>query len=440
MADSQVGDTVSGADSRTRGYEAAISPPDPRVARLPIHFFVLAIVSFAVGLAMAPWVVPKAIVFFYQPGVLALVHTFTLGWITAVMMGVMYRYVPALTRRAIPFPRLGMPQLVLYAIGASGIVTHFALGSWDGVWSAAIVAILSMVLFAVNMFACLGPRLGRGVAETGMFVGIGFLIAAAVIGFLLALDKTVGFLGGELIGNLAAHAHLAAVGWVALTICAVSYRMLPAFLLPKTAIPRIAVLQLYGLAVGAAGLSVGLIAGTRGSAFWGAAVAVALVSYVVTVGRIVRDRRMPIDWAAGHAIAGITWMLAACGLGPGLAWLGASSEGGARIASAYGLIGLMGFFSNFIIGMSYHLFPGFVSRARTAIRWRAMTVAELGFKGPRSIVFVAFNGGIAILAAGFIAANVILAEAGTVSMAAGGLVYAAGMLRTLSYAYRRAQA
>lgn len=421
-----------------RGYEAAIPPPPPRVARLPIHFFVLAVVSLAAGLVATPWVVPQTIVFFYQPRVLALVHTFTLGWITAAIMGVMYRYVPALTRRPLPYPRLGMPQLVLYAIGASGIVTHFALGSWSGVWSAAGVVVVSLILFAVNMFACLASRLGRGVAETGMFVAICFLIMAAGIGFILALDKTRGFLGGNLIANLGAHADLAAIGWAALTICAVSYRMLPAFLLPKEPLPRAAVWQLYALAIGVAGLSVALIAKTRDLTFWSVVISVALVSYVITVGRIIRSRRMPIDWAARHAIAGIASMVGASALGIALTRVGAGSESGARIASVYGLVGLMGFFSNFIIGMSYHLFPGFVARSRTAFRWRAMTVAELGFKGPRGLIFVAFNAGIATLAVGLLAANVILAEAGTVSMAAGGLVYGAGTLRTLSYAYRRA--
>ena len=62
-------------------------------ARLPIHFFTIGILSLAcVGLA-AVMVMPVAVRFFYQPRVLALVHTLTLGVITAVMMGVMYRYV-----------------------------------------------------------------------------------------------------------------------------------------------------------------------------------------------------------------------------------------------------------------------------------------------------------------------------------------------------------
>src|SRR5579885_610020 len=65
----------------------------------------------------------------------------------------------------------------------------------------------------------------RGLATTA-------LVAAAILGTLLAADKQRGFLGGDVVTNLAAHAHLAALGWVGLTVCALSFRFLPAFLLP----------------------------------------------------------------------------------------------------------------------------------------------------------------------------------------------------------------
>ena len=89
-------------------------------------------------------------------------------------------------------------------------------------------------MFAANMIPCLYPQLGPGVAETGMFLSICFLLIAASIGFVLSLDKTYNFLGGDVLTNLASHVQFAAIGWVTLTICAVSYRMLPAFLLPNS--------------------------------------------------------------------------------------------------------------------------------------------------------------------------------------------------------------
>jgi len=406
-------------------------------ARLPVHFFVVASVSLAAGLVGALWEIPRAVVFFYQPGVIALVHTFTLGWITAAIMGVMYAYVPALTHRAVRYPRLGVWQIATYIIGASGMVSHFALGSWSGVWSAAIVLIVSIGLFAINMIGCLWQHVGRGVTETSLFAALCFLIVAAVLGFLLALDKSVGFLSGDVITNLAAHAHLAAIGWVALAICAMSYRLLPAFLLPQEPIPRAVLWQLHLLAIGVAGFATDLLLGWRGVVWWSAIIAVALLSYVASVARTMRTRRNEIGWPERHALGGVLWMIAAITLGVALAGGGAQSETGSRLVSAYGAAGLMGFFGNFIIGMSYRLYPGFVARARNAKKRRAMTVAELAVRGPRWFVFGAYNLGIATLAAGLIAGSAVVAEAGTAIMAAGGLTYCAGTLRTLSWAYRR---
>jgi cbb3-type cytochrome oxidase subunit 1 len=228
--------------------------------RLPIHFFAVATAFFLLGVSAMPWITPDVIEFFYQPLPLALVHAFTLGWITATIMGVMYRYVPALTRTPLRFPRLAYAQLILFVIGAAGMVAHFAIGVWLGTWLAAIVMVVSVIMFAANMLPCLAPKAGGGVAETGMLIAVGFLVLAASVGLLLALDKTFGFLHGSVLTNLAGHAHLAALGWVTLTICAVSYRMIPAFVLPQVGLPRSAVWQLYGLAFGVAGLVATLFA------------------------------------------------------------------------------------------------------------------------------------------------------------------------------------
>ncbi|MGH7934393.1 MAG: hypothetical protein ACREQN_14700, partial [Candidatus Binataceae bacterium] len=412
-------------------------PPAPRTARIPIDFLLVATLFFAGGVIAAPWVIGEAVGYFYQPHILALVHTFTLGWITAAIMGVMYRYVPALARRELPFPRLAFPQLVLFVVGIIGMIMHFAIGIWTGTWSAAIVVIISILMFAANLLPCLWPHTGRGVAETGMFLSIVFLLTAATIGFVLALDKTFGFLGGSVITNLAGHAHFAAVGWVTLTICAVSYRMLPAFLLPKVQLPKNTLWQLYALALGVVGLGVTLFTGLPGLTGWAVLIVLALVAYIASVGRIVRTRRMPLDWTARHALAGVIWLLVAGGLGIALTRLGTQSVAGARIAAAYGTLGLAGWIGNFIIGMSYHLFPGFVSRARTALKWRAITVADLTAAGPRWFVFAAFNAGLALLVAGFLTGSVKIAIGAAALIEVGGLIYAAMTLWTLSYAYRR---
>jgi hypothetical protein len=409
------------------------------VALVPINFFILAVLFFAAGAVSMPLIAPLVVAdYFYGPWQLALVHTFTLGWITASIMGVMYRYAPALTRTPLPFPRLAVAQFVLFLIGASGMVSHFAIGIWLGTWLAAIVMLASVVLFAINLMPLLWPQVGGGVAETGMFAAICFLLAAGTLGLLLAMDKSYSFMGGSLLTNLGGHVALAAVGWVTLAICAVSYRMLPAFILPKIPLPRAAIYQLYALMAAAAGLATALLAGLPGVELWSVLVTLSLLTYLATMARLMHSRRMALDWTARHALAGFLWLIASASAGVALARGGAASLEGGRIAAAFGAAGLLGFFSNFIIGMSYHLFAGFVVRARSAAGWAAVRAESLGAARPRLAIFVLFNAGVAILCGGLLAGAATTAEAGAALAALGGLVYAAVTLRTLSFAYRRA--
>src|SRR6266481_7633786 len=173
------GSTVTGTRQHPRSRDLL------RGGRVSIHFFVVAIAFFALGVVAMPFPIGDVVIFFYQMIRLALVHAFTLGWITAAIMGVMYRYVPALTRHPVPYPRLAYAQLALYVIGVSGMVAHFAIGIWSAVWLAAIVVVASVLMFATEMIPCLWARLGSGVAETGMFLGVCFLVLAAAIGLIL---------------------------------------------------------------------------------------------------------------------------------------------------------------------------------------------------------------------------------------------------------------
>ena len=147
---------------------------------------------------------------------------------------------------------------------------------------------------------------------------------------------------------------------------------------------------------------------------------------------------MPLDWTPRHALAGVAGLAIAIVLGIALTITGGDSFWGARIAPAYGLAGLLGFFSNFIIGMSYQLFPGFVSRARQGRGWAAVTIAELSVVRTRWFVFGAFNAGVAVMIAGFMTGALGMIRAGAILAAAGGIVYSLATMWTLSFAFRAA--
>lgn len=416
--------------------QSAPSREQIRTARLPIHFFISAVALFGLGVIAIPWVLSDLMEFFYQPRILATTHTFTLGWITSAIMGVMYRLVPAITKRPLPFPRLARWQFGLYLFSATGLIAHMLIGAWPPTWMAAAVIVLSVIFFAMNMLYCLGPAWHRSAAETGMCMSIGFLLLAATLGFLLALDKSYGFLPGNVLTNLASHAHLAALGWVSLTVCSVSYRMAPAFLLSELTLPRVAVWQLYGLAAGVAGLAMALLGWIPGTTIWSIVILSALLTYVGVLQTLVRNRRISIDWTMRHALAGIVCLLLAVSLGFSLLWIDPDTALGNRVAGAYGVLGLLGWATNLIIGMSFKLFPGFVVGVRERRGWSTLAIAEFSLSRCRPFVFFSLNAGVLMLAAGLITAQAAIAELGALILALGGLVYVALMGRTLSYAYR----
>src|SRR5262245_29126121 len=128
-------------------------------------------------------------------------------------MGVLYRYVPGLTKQPLPYPRLAIVQWAAFVAGTAGLVGHLWLGRGNGAaWSAGVLAAAG-VLLCVNLWTMIAQATGRGVAEVGIVGASGFLVAAALVGLLLALGKERHLLPGGTFTNLAAHVHLAAIGW-----------------------------------------------------------------------------------------------------------------------------------------------------------------------------------------------------------------------------------
>ncbi len=426
--------------------EAPVTQPDhsvhsaviaPQTVRLPIHFFTLSVLWLVCASAFLPWSAPRAIRFFYQPGILALTHMFTLGFITSAIMGVMYRYVPALVRRPIPYPRTALLQFGVYALGVIGMVAHFAFAAWTGLWWAAALVVASIIMFAVNLFPLLWNGLGRGVAETGMFASTCFLLLAALLGLLMGIEEANGFIFSNLPATLEAHVTLAAVGWVTLTICAASYRFVPAFILPKRPMPRLAFWQITALVVATAGEASCLLLRISGTRAWAMAIAATLLAYVLIMGSLMSSRRMPIDWGMGHAVAGMLWLLASIGLGVATAWLGSWNANGAPFAGALVTATLLGWAGNFILGMSYQLFPGFVVRVRSAMRLPPVTIAEVAMPRPRPFILLVFNFGLIAIVVAFILRAPALGAAGGWLVLGAAAPYAAITCWTLSFAYRQ---
>lgn len=387
----------------------------PRALRPPVQIsavcFALSALSFVVGWALAAVAAADIEGFFYQPRVLAVTHTFTLGWISFAIIGVLYQFVPSLTKQPIWWTKAAPYQVGLFAAGSIGIVAHFWMGRLAGMeWSAGVVLISVLLLVALML-----PSLARASRFDATLIGVTaaliYFLGAAVLGTLYAIDKLHPFLGGTVLSNIAGHAHLALLGWVTLMICAVSYRMIAAFALPEVLLPRAARYQIIWLICVIPMLLVTLLLRSRATIIVGLFAAGTLGWYGFIIWRLLRTRRMPFDWSMAHVVAALVHLTGAvvCGFAL-LVAVDPGSELGNRVVITYGVLALIGWISNFIVGMASRMTSGLVGRGAKPL------LSNAG----RGVLFALLNGGIlAVIGAALSGALGALRVAALVPLAAG---------------------
>jgi cbb3-type cytochrome oxidase subunit 1 len=146
---------------------------------LPLRYLVAATAAFLLAGASLPWLARELAGHYYQPRILALVHTVTLGWITLTIMGASYQIIPIVLERRVWSERLGRWQFVLLVTGTLGMIGHFFIGEWSGlVWGAGLVAVGTVAHLVNAVMSIRGLRPWTFTAR---------LIALALTGFAMTL-------------------------------------------------------------------------------------------------------------------------------------------------------------------------------------------------------------------------------------------------------------
>src|SRR5438105_1899642 len=112
----------------------------------------------------------------------------------------------------------------------------------------------------------------------------------------MGLGEAYGFIWADLPRMLSSHVVFAGLGWVTLSICAVSYRLISAYRLPAAKLPAAARFQIYALALSAGGLGLTLLFDGPGLQIWVVALILSLTLYVAILARLTNSTRMKLDW------------------------------------------------------------------------------------------------------------------------------------------------
>jgi hypothetical protein len=314
--------------------------------------------------------------FYYHAHMVAVVHLVTLGWITASIFGALYLVAPMALTAPLPRRRLDVWAFAAYAIGVTGMVGHFWIGEPNGMlWSAPLVVLGAVRVLGRSFFALRRSRLPGEVRLHFDFSMLNFVLAAG-LGITIGFAKLHDFLPAGLLPAVLAHAHLAAIGWATMMVMAAGYRLLP--MLFPSAMPtggRVRATA-WVMEIGVLGLTWSLLIRSRWALLGGAICLLALTMFVRNVAWMVRHPRKPPrsltqpDWSVWQIRYALLCLAVALVLGAWLLFGHAPADQELEIARSYGVVGLIGFLTQIVIGVQGRILP------LAAWMWR---FEEMGF-------------------------------------------------------------
>ncbi|OJU47772.1 MAG: hypothetical protein BGO03_00090 [Mesorhizobium sp. 61-13] len=176
-----------------------------------------------------------------DPQTLVLVHTVTIGWLSLLMCGALFQFVPVLVSQPLVGAQFVLPAFLCLVAGLASLLAGFLQLSGDLETELSFLPLAGILLplgFGLAV-AVLGRTLmhGRPLPLPARFVAAGLvcLVATASIGVLFALLLS----GLDMAGSdidwtgevLPLHVTAGFGGWLTMTAIGVSYRLLPMFML-----------------------------------------------------------------------------------------------------------------------------------------------------------------------------------------------------------------
>ncbi len=376
--------------------------------RLPLLYFGLAHLCLVSAFA-AVAVVPAAVAgFYYHPRALAVVHLVTLGWITSSILGALYMIVPMALRGRLPVGRADGWICATFAIGTTGMASHFWLDQPVGMaWSAGMAAAAALWVAWRAARAVRAARIPREVKAHFQLAFFNLLLAAS-LGVAVGFDKLRELLPGTSLDHVVAHAHLAALGWATMMLMAAGYRLLPMILPAAPPIGRWVWAGAILMQTGVLGLSLSLYAGSGPVATFAVLCAAGLGVFLSRVVWMLRHRRPPPvalrrpEIGRFHIAASFLWLAVATALGLAIA-MATTAPWRQQAILVYGAAGLVGFLSQIVVGIAGRIVPLWIWLAEIGGRpheQRPPSPYSLADRRLQIAILALWTAGVPLLAAG----------------------------------------
>lgn len=293
---------------------------------------------------------------YFQPKVLAIVHTLALGWGSMIILGAAYQLVPVIFGKKLFSPPMAFGSYLLLMMGSLLLIYcfwHFKTDHWMII--AGSLVCLSSYLYFLNLWMTI-KDVSHGF-ELNLFFSFSafWFCFTTTIGLLLAINLYHGFLSKNHLDILKLHAHAGIVGWFLQLILGAGAKMLPMFLLGKSNKTRFlyAAVVLINLGL-CAFLADGYLNSVGLNSLWSASlIFLGFISWAIYILDCIKNRaRKKIDIPMKHALLSFICLLMAFAMLPIVVQTPAGN-----VISLYAFLIFMGWITGIVLGMTFKTLP-----------------------------------------------------------------------------------
>jgi len=335
---------------------------------LPLAFFLPGLAALLSAGALLVALAPKLSDWYYQQEVLALVHTLTLGFLLAVLLGASVQLLPVISGVTLERTALVKVAGAVFFAGALGMVAHFWKLRWPGLLVSATAVVVAVILFLVAALPALA-RAPDDAVRLGFVLAFSGLALTITLGLLMGFDRHRAFLPGAPLAHLTAHLHVGVLATFATAIFAVEGKLLPMFLVAPPPPERRQKAALGLLFFGTLLLSTAIWFGWAAIPFALIPVAAIPLQIANVRGILKARKRREVDVGFRYALSAYVDLVAAAAVG--LVWASGVADGtllSIRLAYVYVFLLLVGFVLQTVIGILSKILPFLVWQAVYARR------------------------------------------------------------------------
>ena len=345
---------------------------------VPLRFVVTGLVALLLGAGMLIARPDLLAAYHYNQYVIATTHLFVLGFICTIVMGAMYQLVPVALETRLHSVKLARWQFLAHTVGFAGMVWMFWKWDMKQVGHFASVLALGVGWFVYNMTRTLRAIPRWNVVAFGIASSLAWLSLTILAGLFLAATKCWTFSPFDTVAAMHAHAHLGVVGVFLILIVAVSFKLVPMFVLGELQSPRRATWSVGLLNAGLLGSVTTVLMQSALKFFFALVIVAGLVVYAVEMRAILQARkRRTLDWGLKSFFTALALLVPLSVIGTVLAWPGLLglplTEFTGQLENLYGFLALIAVVGFAILGMLckivpflvwYHSYGAHVGRAK----------------------------------------------------------------------------